>query len=434
MLFTLLIFFVIIIKQRIALAWARQIITSERKNKMKRNTLVKVILLVLVSLFVVSLAACTGGGDDTEKVTIYLDPNGGTLPAGTADEFEVAIGESIGKLPTPTRGGYEFLGWYEDGNERWEVDRRTKAEYEMEIVALWQAKGDLVTVEFKVSGDEELLSDVKFIEIVSGERISSSTEIDDLPKASLLDHKFLGWKDANGNVVSITTKIEKDTVLTPMWEKIIYCKDGTENHNWGGWMDYSEASCTEPALSMRECDICYHKEYKTDQEAYGHDWDDWAVTFSEDDGMVLSRVCDECGENETNAVDNITFSKFKTPVIDGTGWGMSMGGSLIDKTYTDKNICGNGTGAVTVTMEAKEAVYVDMFAVTGYGTASYFVTAFYDDGTSEEIDMGSFGSGDTATKAFDVKRVVTKFVVTMPACSNGQDYWSELSALVIPEL
>lgn len=423
-------FFVIIIKQKIALAWARQIIISERKNKMKRNTLFKVILLVLVSLFVVSLAACTGGSDDTEKVTIYLDPNGGTLPEGTADEFEVAIGESIGKLPTPTRGGYEFLGWYEDGNERWEVDRRTKAEYEMEIVALWAPKGDLVTVEFTVGPDEELLGDVLFLEIVKGQRVS--TVISKLPTATRPDYKFKGWKDASGNSVSLTTQVNGDLVLSPVWERIIYCLDGTENHPWNAWQEATEATCTTPAQSSRVCGVCGHTEYNVTQEALGHKFGNWTIATT-DSGMVRSRICVECDEKEADPLENIAYGSFKTPVIDGDCWGGDKGANLFDNNYSDKPIAAKGTGALTVTIEAKEATYVDIIAVTGYGSAAYNVVVFFDDGTQKDLGVGAFGSGDSATKPFNVGKAVTKIVITQPSPSNGSDYWSEIAILVVPQ-
>lgn len=398
---------------------------------MKRNTLIKVILLVLVSLFVVSLAACTGGSDDTEKVTIYLDPNGGTLPAGTADEFEVAIGESIGKLPTPTRGGYEFLGWYEDGNERWEVDRRTKAEYEMEIVALWAPKGDLVTVEFSVSEGlgEQLFGDL-FVEVVKGERIS--TVISSMPYATRPDYKFKGWKDQNNNTITLTSKIDGDMVLTPSWEQIIYCYDGTENHAWNAWQEYSEVTCTTPAQSVRSCGVCGHTEYNTTQEATGHKFGDWAIAATEN-GMVRSRTCVECDEKEADPLENIAYEKFNTPVVDGSGWGTSLGANLFNGDYTDKPMCGDGKGAFTVTITAKEATYVDIISVTGFGSAAYNVVVFFDDGTQKDLGIKSFGSGDSATQSFTVGRAITKIVVSQPSPSNGTDYWSEIAILVVPQ-
>ena len=427
-------FFVIIIKQEIALTRARQIIISERKNKMKRNTLIKVICLVLVSLFVVSLAACTGGSDDTEKVTIYLDPNGGTLPEGTADEFEVAIGESLGKLPTPTRGGYEFLGWYEDGNERWEVDRRTKAEYEMEIVALWQPMGDLVTVEFTVGPDETLDTSFSFIEVVKGQRIS--TAISKLPSPTRPDYKFKYWQDANKNTVSLTTQVNGDLVLTPVWEQIIYCFDGTENHSWSPLQDESEATCTTDATRSRTCQICGHKEYITSAPATGHRYDDFVLTVSESGALVRSRTCQECDEPDTEPLKNIAYTDFNTPKVDGpimTG-GIYGPTNLVDGDYYG-SFCGNGTGAVKAIFDSKDpdGVYVDVICVAGAGSSTYTVSITYADGSTQDLGIGAFGGSreNPAVKPFDVYDTIVSIEIKMANPSNGMDWWSEVAICVI---
>ena len=398
---------------------------------MKKSTLIKVLCLIVVALSVFALVACGGTGtteDNSNKIAIWLDPNGGELDGD--DVIYVNEGDPIGKLPTPTRGGYDFLGWFEDGNERWEVDRRTKAEYEMEIVALWQAKGDLVTVEFSVSEGlgEQLFGDL-FIEVVEGERIASA--IKSLPYATRDGYKFKGWKDQNNTTVTLTTKVDKDMVLTPMWEQVIFCLDGTENHAWNAWQEYSEATCTLPAQNSRTCGICGHVEYNVTQEATGHIYSDWATVVNEN-GANRARSCASCGYAQTEKLQNIAFENFKTPVIDGSGWGLAKGANLINGNYTDRDIAGDGKGAITVTIEAKQATYVDIFAVTGQGSGSYVVTVYYANGTSKDIGVGSFGSGDTATKAFTIEDSVTKFVVYMESPSNGTDYWSELSVLVNP--
>ena len=279
---------------------------------MKRNTLIKVVLLALVAVLAFTLVSCVGGEDDTEKVAIYLDPNGGSLDGD--DVLYVNLNEAIGKLPTPTRGGYEFLGWYEDGNERWEVDRRTKAEYEMEIVALWKPLGDLVTVEFSVSEGlgEQLVGDL-FIEVVKGQRIS--TAINTMPYATRPDYKFKGWKDQNNNTITLTTKIDSDVVLSPVWEQIIYCHDGTENHPWNAWQEATEATCTQDATSSRTCGLCGHTEYNVTQPAIGHKFGNWIIAAS-DSGMVRSRICVECDEKEADPLENIAYGSFNTPIVD----------------------------------------------------------------------------------------------------------------------
>lgn len=52
-------------------------------------------------------------GGKPEQTTFKLDPNGGTVSPDTFTTDENR--KIVGKLPTPTRPGYTFLGWYIDG-------------------------------------------------------------------------------------------------------------------------------------------------------------------------------------------------------------------------------------------------------------------------------------------------------------------------------
>ena len=371
-----------------------------------------------------------------ETVTITLFLNGGKLPDGYDESFEAEAGSSFGNtLPTPTRPGYTFLGWFEDGNERWEVDKKTKVEdYDMEIHALWEANGDIVTVEFYLSYDETLEAGANYyFEMIAGHRLSDF--ITALPTATKEGYKFSGWKnEATGNRVSLTTKVTSDLRLSPVWTKIILCHDGTENHQWNAWQDYSEATCTTPAQQARSCNVCGGTEYNTTQEATGHKFGTWATAITEN-GIVRSRTCVECDDKEADPLTNIAFDSFKTPVVDGDCWGSDYAAKLFDGDYTMSNrtIVGKGTGAIVVTTEAKELTYVDMIAVTGYGSSTYNVVVTYENGDTKDLGMGSFGQGDSATKTFNVNATITKIVITMGTCSIGNDYWIELSVLVVPQ-
>ena len=409
---------------------------------MKKSTLLKIISMVLTAVLVLSFASCFsfGGGDDTSeddanKVTLYLDPNGGELPEGQSDEIKVTIGEKIGKLPTPTRPGYKFLGWFEDGDERYEIDRKTEAEdYDMDIVALWEAAGTLYSVEFTVATDETFVGDKDYYEIVEGQKISSI--LDSLPTAERADYKFIGWQDQNKNTVTKGTVVEGDLVLSPKWEKIIYCLDGTENHPWNAWQESAEATCTEPAQSSRVCGACGHTEYNVTQEALGHKYGDYELTVSESGSLLRARTCATCEYIEKNPLKNITYDSFNVPTITGGVYGSDRAGSLIDGVYNaphTSTVAPNGTGAVSLTLTAKDAngVYIDIFCMTGNGSSQYKVTVTYTDGTSKEIGIGSFGSGAAATKAFTVENTVVKIVVHMETPANGTDSLQEMSACLI---
>ncbi|MBQ3041276.1 MAG: InlB B-repeat-containing protein [Clostridia bacterium] len=386
------------------------------------------------------LTASWQGGEENPDgpagptVTITLVLNGGLLKEGQAEEFEAVIGEKLNSLLPKgvTRPGYTFLGWYEDGLTQYAIDKKSEVEdYDMEIHALWQANGEEVTVEFFLNADETLEAGAKtYFEMIAGEKIADF--VDRLPTATKDGNKFVGWKDeATGNRVSLTTTVNADMRLTPVWTKVILCHDGTENHQWNAWQDYSEATCTTPAQQARVCNICGSTEYNTTQEATGHKFGNWATAITEN-GIVRSRICVECDEKEADPLTNIAYDKFQTPVIDGDCWGGDKGANLFDGNYTDKPIAAKGTGALTVTIEAKEATYVDIIAVTGFGSAAYNVTVYFEDGTSKDLGVGAFGSGDSATKAFNVNKVVTKIVVSQPSPANGTDYWSEVSILIVP--
>ncbi len=366
-----------------------------------------------------------------QKVTIYLDTNGGALPEGIADEFEAVVGEKLGSaLPTPTWLGYEFLGWYENGDLSYLVDKRTVVQdTDMSLVAYWEKIGEVIMVEFALLEDEILSIEPTYFEMIAGDR--ALNYLDAMPIATKSGYKFLGWQTESGEAVTLTSKLNEDTLLFPIWEKLILCTDGTENHQWGVWQPTSEATCTTPAQEIRTCTSCGVTDSHITAPSTGHKLSAWSTIISST-GIVRMRSCINCDFEEKDPLNNITFESFNIPSVDGDCWGAEKSANLIDGNYTNKDVCGKGTGTVTVTLTAKKSTYVDIFTVTGYGSASYYVTVYYNNGTYKDIGIGAFGSEDTATKAFTIGAFVTKIVVTMESPSNGTDYWSELSAFVVP--
>jgi uncharacterized repeat protein (TIGR02543 family) len=65
------------------------------------------LLLILAFLFLaVGIASCTG----SEKINITFEENGGA----EVEDMEISISSTSVQLPTPTRDGYTFDGWYLD--------------------------------------------------------------------------------------------------------------------------------------------------------------------------------------------------------------------------------------------------------------------------------------------------------------------------------
>ena len=76
-----------------------------------------------------------------EKLTITLNSNGGS---GAAASITVFQGEPLTALPTPSRSGYDFLGWYNDQNVL--VDTNTIATESMTLTAQWQKIVDVAKI------------------------------------------------------------------------------------------------------------------------------------------------------------------------------------------------------------------------------------------------------------------------------------------------
>lgn len=147
--------------------------------------------------------------------------------------------------------------------------------------------------------------------------------------------------------------------------------------------------------------------------------------------MILIRDCVHCDLVEQKILNNITYANFSIPTIDGNYYyGSGAPINLIDGDFKDKKVAGNGTSALTVTLEAKSATYIDIFTVTGTGSAAYTVTVTYADGREIMVGVGSFVA-DGTTMAFTIEDTVTKIEIYMQYPSNGLDYWHELGAFVI---
>ena len=75
-------------------------------------------------------------------ITVTFNPNGGTLSDRTKN---VVSGKKIGLLPTPTRSGYQFIGWFTDPNGGDQIDTNTIITAPITFHAHW-IKSDVAEV------------------------------------------------------------------------------------------------------------------------------------------------------------------------------------------------------------------------------------------------------------------------------------------------
>lgn len=103
--------------------------------------IIALILCIFCLTSIFALASCSGSGDtDTDaptEIVIYLDVKGGTM--NFSQEFEWGANEDIEYLPTPTKEGYEFLGWSLNGEI---VTVPFSASEDILLVAEWNKASD----------------------------------------------------------------------------------------------------------------------------------------------------------------------------------------------------------------------------------------------------------------------------------------------------
>ena len=144
----------------------------------------------------------------TKLVSVSLNANGGTTSSSSVT-VAVAVGETYGTLPTPTRTGYTFDGWYDQlsgGNEITSNTIVTKTTAHT-LYAHWTAKS--IKVSFNVNGGSSSHSPIN---------VTYGNVYGDLPTPTRTGYTFDGWYDqlSGGN------KITADTTVTSTTDQTLY--------------------------------------------------------------------------------------------------------------------------------------------------------------------------------------------------------------------
>ncbi|WP_035773494.1 InlB B-repeat-containing protein, partial [Butyrivibrio sp. VCD2006] len=213
----------------------------------------------------------------SKNVKVTFDANGGT---STPDPVTIAGGTAIGTLPTTSRTGYDFDGWYDAKTGGNKVTTTTKINSDMTLYAHWTAKtvtvtlndgsstADTITVKYNgkyeglptsrtktgyTFGGWYLESSYKTLITASSVvgnannhtlyakwtainytvtfdanggtptpdpvSITYGTAIGTLPSVSMYGYDFAGWYDAKsgGNKVTSSTKIYSNMTLYAHW-------------------------------------------------------------------------------------------------------------------------------------------------------------------------------------------------------------------------
>jgi len=162
----------------------------------QKKRVVKIIVLIfIIGLFF--LASCQ------KEYKINYNLGDGT----SVESLSYKVGQEI-KLPTPTKKGYTFLGWYENDVLINTLDANAKRDYT--LVAKWEMS--TYTINYDLDGGELTIEPVKSFNIENVENIQ-------LPTPTRKDYIFAGWYE-NGQKVS---ELElKNYNLVAKWTDVYY--------------------------------------------------------------------------------------------------------------------------------------------------------------------------------------------------------------------
>ncbi|MDR2525301.1 MAG: InlB B-repeat-containing protein [Oscillospiraceae bacterium] len=148
-------------------------------------------------------------------IVVTFDPQGGSVsPASKVVSFE----QPYGAIPTPSRQGYHFVGWWyspdgADGEGAWVTPEAIVEVPENHTVyAIWSAQSDLIVI-FDPAGG---------VVLPHFKQVTFDAPYGDLPIPVRLGYKFLGWytDDKGGTLVTAESlvKIPASHVLYARWK------------------------------------------------------------------------------------------------------------------------------------------------------------------------------------------------------------------------
>ncbi|MBQ6268265.1 MAG: InlB B-repeat-containing protein [Clostridia bacterium] len=149
------------------------------------------------------------GSSAPATMTVTFNPNGGTV---SPTSKTVTNGSGYGALPTPTRSGYSFDGWFTAASGGTLVTATTQvtASANHTLYAHWTAKPTTITVYFNANGGTVS---------PASKTVTVGKAYGELPTPVRSGYVFLGWVAPNHSFVSTTTicNYVYDIKLNALW-------------------------------------------------------------------------------------------------------------------------------------------------------------------------------------------------------------------------
>ena len=158
----------------------------------------------------------------TKNYTVKFNANGGTVSTSSKT---VTNGSTYGTLPTPTRTGYKFAGWYTAKSGGTKITSSAKATKNQTIYAHWSRRA--YTVSFDANGGS-VYQDTR--------TVYNGVSYRELPTPTRPGYHFKGWytKKSGGTKVAETTRVNltADQTLYAQWVTSATVKGAPQQGRW----------------------------------------------------------------------------------------------------------------------------------------------------------------------------------------------------------
>ncbi len=173
--------------------------------------------------------------------TVTLDFNDGSTQNKTIQVYKSQSNEDkniIGELPTPTREGYRFDGWYDGSNNKYTYQSRisSAASDTLTLTARWTEESHTVTFD---PTDGEMVGSTTYT-VADGKTLTylpGANFTDVSGSATIIKKSFDGWyteRNGGGTKLTTATKINADTTYYANW---VDNRKSADNYNsmirWG---------------------------------------------------------------------------------------------------------------------------------------------------------------------------------------------------------
>ena len=218
------------------------------------------------------------------RYTVTLNPSGGTVSPST---ITVSYGETYGTLPTPTRSGYGFSGWYTSAGGGTKIESGTTVSTKGAHTLYAQWSSSKYTVTFDPNGGS--VSE-------TSKRIYYNSVYGDLPTPTRSGFEFLGWYLDNTKITSDKRlSVAKNVTLRAHWQsgwtlasqvpsgaKIIetkwvytqreytqsassamsgWTRYDSKQTGWGAWSGWSTSNPSNGSRNVESRSVYDHTEY-----------------------------------------------------------------------------------------------------------------------------------------------------------------------------